>query len=111
MRLIATLLLCLICVRPARAHRLDEYLQATLIAVESDRVNVEIDLTPGVRVAELVLWLIDSDGDGRITDQEARAYAGRVLSKVGLDRDGRARPLRLLHVTVPPRSTIEAGRE
>ena len=109
MRLIATLLLCLICVRPARAHRLDEYLQATLIAVESDHVNVEIDLTPGVSVADLVLWLIDSNGDGRVTDQEARAYAGRVLSKVGLELDGCARPLRLINVSMPPQDAIKAG--
>jgi hypothetical protein len=108
-RSIATLLLCLICVHSARAHRLDEYLQATRLAVEFDRVNVEIDLTPGVSVADLVLWLIDSNGDGRITDQEARAYAGRVLSKMGLELDGSARPLRLVNVTMPPRSAIKAG--
>ena len=33
------------------AHRLDEYLQATRVAIERGRVTVEIDLTPGASLA------------------------------------------------------------
>ena len=40
---------------PASAHRLDEYLQATTISVEKDRVQAQIRLTPGVTVLPLVL--------------------------------------------------------
>ena len=109
MRLVVTLLLCLVCLGRAQAHRLDEYLQATRIGVEPDRVDVEIDLTPGVSVASPVLWLIDSNGDGQITEKEIRAYAGRVLAAVGLELDGRSRPLRLTDVTVPSRDEIVAG--
>ena len=32
---------------PAGAHRLDEYLQATRVGIERDRVSIDIDLTPG----------------------------------------------------------------
>ena len=35
---------------PASAHRLDEYLQATTIALEKNRVHAELRLTPGVAV-------------------------------------------------------------
>lgn len=40
--------LALSLVRGAAAHRLDEYLQATLIGVTRDGIDVEIRLTPGV---------------------------------------------------------------
>ena len=39
---------------PAFAHRLDEYLQATTIAVEKDRLVLQLRLTPGVAVAAQV---------------------------------------------------------
>ena len=33
---------------PASAHRLDEYLQGTIISVEKNRLHAEMTLTPGV---------------------------------------------------------------
>jgi hypothetical protein len=39
----------------ASAHRLDEYLQATIISVEKDRVQAEMRLVPGVAVSSFVL--------------------------------------------------------
>ena len=53
----ASVLLCVGLGRPApiAAHRLDEYLQAARIAVDVDRVGVELDLTPGVAIAPSVM--------------------------------------------------------
>ncbi|HEY3840550.1 MAG TPA: hypothetical protein VGL72_28455 [Bryobacteraceae bacterium] len=73
---------------PAAAHRLDEYLQATLISVAKDHVQAEIRLTPGVAVLPIVLRDIDADGDGMISESEQRAYAGRVLRDLSLTVDG-----------------------
>src|SRR5258705_6480975 len=56
------------------AHRLDEYLQATLVVIEPDRVRLQINLTPGVAVAEKVLALVDRNRDGVISTNEAAAY-------------------------------------
>jgi hypothetical protein len=56
------------------AHRLDEYLQATLVVIEPDRVRLQINLTPGVAVAEQVLAQIDRNRDGAISTNEAAAY-------------------------------------
>ena len=39
----------------ALAHRLDEYLQATRISVATNRIDLSIDLTPGVAVAAAVM--------------------------------------------------------
>jgi hypothetical protein len=80
----------------ASAHRLDEYLQATIISVEKDRVKAEIRLTPGVAVFHIVLADIDSDADGDISEAEQRAYAERVLGDLSLMIDGDRLQLRLV---------------
>jgi hypothetical protein len=73
---------------PASAHRLDEYLQATTISVEKDRVQAQIRLTPGVAVFPIVLANIDTDADGGISEAEQRAYGERVLGDLSLTIDG-----------------------
>jgi hypothetical protein len=83
------------------AHRLDEYLQASRLGIERDRVSVEIDLTPGVAVADKVFAWIDTDRDTRVSAAEADAYARRVLGSITLDVDGRGLPLTLLDCQVP----------
>ena len=57
------------------AHRLDEYLQATLVSIEPGEIRLQINLTPGVAVAEQVLALVDSNHDGVISTNEANAYS------------------------------------
>ena len=69
----------LLLVWAASAHRVDEYLEATTISVGRDRIEGQIRLTPGVAVAAFVMTVIDTDGDGRMSQGEQRAYAGRVL--------------------------------
>ncbi len=81
---------------PAAAHRLDEYLQATTISVEKDRVQAQIRLTPGVAVFGKLLANIDTDTDGVISEAEQRAYAKRVLRDLSLTIDGGAVQLRLV---------------
>jgi hypothetical protein len=101
-------LLALSLVGGAPAHRLDEYLQATLIGVTRDGTDVEIQLTPGVAMLPILMALIDQDGDGRISSEEARAYVGRVAREVELRVDGVPAPLSLIESKFP---TIEAMRE
>jgi len=92
----------------AAAHRLDEYLQATTISLERDRVQAELRLTPGVAVLPFVLGAIDTDGDGAISAHEQRAYADRVLSDLSLALNGARLRLHLIQVTFP---TTEAFKE
>ena len=73
---------------PLSAHRLDEYLQATTISVEEDRVQGEIRLTPGVAVSPIVLAKIDTNADDVISEAEQRAYAEAVLRDLSLTIDG-----------------------
>lgn len=93
----------------AFAHRLDEYLQATLISVEQDRVKAEIRLVPGVAVLPIVLASIDTNGDGIISEPEQQAYAARVLHDLSLTVDGdRLRP-RLVAARFPSLAELKEG--
>jgi hypothetical protein len=92
----------------AGAHQLDEYLQATLIGVTRDGIDVEIQLTPGVAMLPVWMAVIDKDRDGRISPAEERAYVGRVVREVELRVDGVAAPLSLIESSFP---TVEAMRE
>jgi len=101
-------LLALSLVGGAAAHRLDEYLQATLIGVTRDGIDVEIHLTPGIAMLPVLMAVIDQDGDGRISLGEERAYVGRVAGEVELRVDGVPAPLSLIESQFP---AIEAMRE
>ena len=87
--------------KPAGAHRLDEYLQATRVSLEMDRVVLDIDLTPGVSVAESLVAAIDIDGTRKVSAAEGDAYARQVLQSVSLAVDGHVTPLTLLSAEVP----------
>jgi hypothetical protein len=106
----ALLALCLVLVLGGRAtaHRLDEYLQATLIGVTRDGTDIEIHLTPGVAMLPVLMAAIDQDRDGRISSSEERAYANRVVREVELRVDGVAAPVSLIASSFP---TPEAMRE
>jgi nickel/cobalt transporter (NicO) family protein len=90
-------------------HRLDEYLQATRIAVRSDAVDLEIDLTAGVGIAPDVWALVDADRNGRISAAEGRNYAQRVLHAVVLQVDERPRALTLVSSRYPTFRAINSG--
>lgn len=94
---------------PAAAHRLDEYLQATRLAVGVDRVGVEIDLTAGISVAPQIVQAIDTNGDGRISAAEGETYARRVLRDVVLTVDGRRTRVSLLDCQFPDASDMMLG--
>jgi hypothetical protein len=102
-------LLALSLVGGAAAHRLDEYLQATLIGVTQDGIDVEIRLTPGVAMLPVLMAVIDQDRDGRISSSEERAYVGRVAREVELRVDGVRAPLSLIESNFPALEAIREG--
>jgi hypothetical protein len=73
----------------ASAHRLDEYLQATLVVIEPGVVRLQMNLTPGVAVAEQVLAQVDREGKGAISPEEAAAYAAALRRDLRLRLDDR----------------------
>ncbi|MGD0298009.1 MAG: hypothetical protein ABSE86_12905 [Bryobacteraceae bacterium] len=94
---------------PASAHRLDEYLQATLISVEKDRVEAQMRLVPGVAVSSFVLTSMHANADGAISEAEQQAYAKRVLRDVSLKVDGVFLRPRLNSVEFPGVEEMKEG--
>src|SRR5437763_12980425 len=73
---------------PALTHRLDEYLQSTLISISKDRLEAQITLTTGVAIFPKLAADIDTNADGAVSQTEQREYAGRVLRDLSLTIDG-----------------------
>ena len=91
------------------AHRDDQYLQATLVAIEPSGVRLQINLTPGVAVAEQVLAEIDRDRDGAISKNEAAAYAESLKRDLTLLIDGRDLELKLTACEFVPPEELRTG--
>ena len=107
-RMGASVLLALGLAGGAAGHRLDEYLQATLIGVTRDGIDVEMQLTPGVQMLPVLMAVLDRDRDGRISPEEERAYVRQVAREVELRVDGVKAPLSLVESRFP---AVEAMRE
>ena len=109
LRLLA-LLFTLFALRPSVfAHRLDEYLQATLVAIEPDEVRLQINLTPGVAVAEQVLALVDRDHDGVISTNEAAGYAEVLRGDLIVRVDEGNLELKLIRCEFPAPTELRTG--
>jgi hypothetical protein len=74
--------------RLACAHAVDEYLQATLIALEADRIEASVRLVPGMAVFSQVLAGIDTNSDRVFSESEQLDYAKSFLGDVSLSIDG-----------------------
>jgi hypothetical protein len=86
----AVIVACVIlCAKGAFAHRIDEYLQATLLSLESHRVQASMRLIPGILVSTSVIAGIDSNGDGAFSESEERAYAQSVLGDLAITINGK----------------------
>lgn len=99
----------LLAAAPICAHRLDEYLQGTLLSIDRDRLHAQMTLTPGVLILPILLAEIDPDSHGILSDAEQRAYAGRVLRDLSLTADGRRLEPRLISLRFPRLDEMNEG--
>jgi nickel/cobalt transporter (NicO) family protein len=105
-----TLLLALLSVPyDVSAHREDEYLQATLVAVSPGGVTLQINLTPGIAVAEQVIAVIDRNRDGAISKNEAAVYAESLKRDLSFRMDGRTSELKLVASAFVPPDELRTG--
>jgi hypothetical protein len=93
----------------ASAHRLDEYLQAAQLAIDPDRVELQLELTPGAALAAAILAEIDRDRNGTISDAEARAYAAVVQGAIRLELDGSVLHPELVESRPPAVDAVSKG--
>jgi hypothetical protein len=95
---------------PAFGHRLDEYLQNTIVSVEEHRLHAQMTLTPGVAILPLLAARIDTDGSGAISNEEQQAYVAGVLRDLTVTLDGeRLRP-RVVALRFPRMAEMKEGR-
>ena len=90
-------------------HRLDEYLQASRVTLDHDRITLEIDLTPGASVAWTAVGLLDLDADGTISPAEAGAYGRRVLGDLVVMLDRHTVEMNLTRAEVPSIGEMREG--
>ena len=109
MRRILAVTVLLLAGLPAMAHRLDEYLQATLLSIENDRIDAEIRLTPGIAILPKIIDTIDTNADGIISDPEQRAYTERVLRDLSISVDGHRLQPRLVSMKFPSLADMQEG--
>ena len=91
------------------AHRRDEYLQAARIALDPERVQIALDLTAGIAVADLVIGEIDRDRTGTISAGEEQAYAAVVQDAIRLELDGSPLHLELTNRRFPSVAAARNG--
>jgi hypothetical protein len=108
-RVVAAAAIVLLLQVHASAHRLDEYLQAAIISVAKDRVQVSLRLVPGVAVFSRVLSSIDTNGDGVISESEKARYVERLFADLTLSVDGEALRPRLASVAFPEVREMQEG--
>jgi hypothetical protein len=89
------------------AHRRDEYLQAARLAIEPGRVQIELDLTPGIALADAIIGDIDRDRDYQLSSDEQRDYATLAIRALQVEVDGVRLPL---HLDTSRFSDVEAMR-
>jgi hypothetical protein len=93
----------------ALGHRLDEYLQATVVNIEPEAIGLSINLTPGIEVADEVLARIDWNGDGLIAESEGATYAELLRRDLALRLDRGGVELELVAAAFPPTAELVAG--
>jgi hypothetical protein len=101
--------LLLVLANDALAHRLDEYLQATRISVATNRIDLSIDLTPGVAIVNQLLAVIDKNRDQRVSEQEVDVYARRVLRDIRIELDEKVLALSLVKTSFPALQEVKQG--
>lgn len=106
---LAVVLLIAVLATSASAHRVDEYLQATIFSIEKDRVQATMRLAPGIAVSSIVLSGIDTNGDGVISETEKRAYVERLLGDLSLTIDGNRLTPKLVSMDFPEVEEMKEG--
>lgn len=91
------------------AHRYDEYLQASRIAITPAAVRLDVSLTPGIAVADAVIREVDTNRDAVLSHAERSAYAQQVVKGLSLRFDGALLPLTLVGASFPAPDAIRGG--
>lgn len=91
------------------AHPVDECLQASYLKLGPNSLELELELTPGERIAPQMLELIDQNKNRLLDQPEVQRYAESVLKDLYLSVDDQTQTLTLEPITPPATDTFLAG--
>ncbi len=102
-------MLVVIAVTDLSAHRRDELLQAARIAIAPGRVELELDLAPGIAIADALIAEIDRDRDGTFSATETSEFVMRVSGAIALAIDGRPLHIEPIVEAFPDAAALRTG--
>jgi hypothetical protein len=94
---------------PAFAHEVDEYVQAALISLERDHLDVQLRLVAGADVFSQVFASIDTDRDGAVSEAEKQAYAHAIVRDLAFTLNGQRAPAEIVSIALPPVALMKDG--
>ena len=94
---------------PAFAHEVDEYVQAALISLERDHLDVRLRLVAGADVFSQVFARIDTNRDGSVSEAEKQAYAHAVVRDLAFNLNGQRMAAGIVSITFPPVDLMKEG--
>jgi len=106
---VLALTMAIVAAADVSAHRRDEYLQAARLGIDPGAVQIELDLTPGIAVAEAIIADIDRNRDGSLSQDEQRAYGALVVSALTLEVDGTPIRAQLATTSFPDAEAMRRG--
>jgi len=93
----------------AFSHEVDEYVQAALISIERDHLDVQLRLVPGADVFSQVFAAIDTDGNGVVSDAEKQAYAQTVRRDLTFSVNGKRVTAEIVTIQFPTVDLMKEG--
>jgi hypothetical protein len=93
----------------AQAHRLDDLMQASFIEIKPEEIRIQLNLNPGVAVADKVIWMMDRDGDGAVSDAEEIAFSKLVKKQLKISIDSQTLPLEILNMECDGPADLRSG--
>ena len=91
------------------AHPLDELLQLIYVTPTATGVTIEVQITPGELIASEFAMLVDMDGDGTISDDEAAKHLETVRGAISVRFGETAVPVTLMKSSYPDAASLRAG--
>lgn len=73
---------------PVMAHPADMYFQKVTLTVGSEQLSADWHIQPGPLLAEALWKTADSSGDGKVSAEEANAWAAQTASLLQIQVDG-----------------------
>ena len=86
-------------------------MQAAYLSLAPNTVILELDITPGAKVAGGIVALLDSNADNKISADESQSFARLVLGNVALTLDGAPATWVITNVTLPAVDALQSGND